>query len=262
MPNQDIPSASDVDQAVASTTLTSIRVIEELKENGPAGVSELASALDLAKGTVHKHLATLRTAGYVVKGDDSYRIGLVFLGIGSAVRARMQIYEEAYEPIRNLAEVTGETASVMIPENEYGVYLLRENTDDDLDTDLREGEQVPLHATAGGKAILAYTPPAEREAILDRRKSSAFTPETVTDRNELESELRMIQDKRLAHDRGEYEADTHCVAVPVTDADDTAIAAVTISGPADRMRLKSADADFSSIVGSTAASIQNRLARP
>lgn len=254
-----VPRADDVDGTVATTTLTSVRVVEALGHDGPTSVGDLAAELDLARGTVHKHLNTLRAAGYVVTEDDGYRLSLRFLGLGSAVRTRMEVYEEADEPIGDLAEATGETASVMIPEHGYGVYLLRTSSASGPETDLREGERVPLHATAGGKAVLAYMSEAERDEILARRGLPQLTDNTVTDRAELEAELRTVHDKRMAHDRGELQANRHCVAAPVTDGDDAAVAAVTVSGPADRMQRKSVDADFSSIVASTANSIRNRL---
>jgi len=259
MDTREIPPADGIDGTVATTALTTFRVVEALERDGPSGVSDLAAELDLAKGTVHKHLSTLQAVDYVVREGDTYRLGLGFLGLGSAVRARMEVYEVAYEPLQSLAGATEETASVMIPEHGYGVYLLRTNPEGDPWTDLREGERVPLHATAGGKAILAYMDSGQREAVLDRRGLPALTDNTTTDRAELEAELRTVHDKRMAHDRGELDPDRHCVAAPVTGGDDGAVAAVTVSGPAERMRRKSVDADFSSIVASTANSIRNRL---
>jgi DNA-binding IclR family transcriptional regulator len=173
----------------------------------------------------------------------------------------MPLYENAYEPIATLAEATDETVSLMIPEHGFGVYLLRESTADEPETELREGERVPLHATAAGKAILAYLPEAEREAILDERGLPALTDETITDRGELALELDEVHDKRMAHDRGELEPDRDCLAAPVTDGDDRAVGAISISGPSEQMRRKASDMDFSSILGSTANSVRNRLFR-
>lgn len=259
MDERTIPPAADVEGRVARTTVTSFRVIEALKGRDTAGVSELADELSLSKGAVHKHLTTLREVGYVVREAGEYRLSLGFLGLGARVRGRMDLYDVSRDPLENLAEATGEVASVMVREQGWGVYLSRVRSEDTDPATLREGERVPLTATAGGKAILAYVPDDERRRILDERGFRARTENTITDHRELRAELQTARDNRFAHDRGELEADRHCVAAPITDPDGAAVAAVTVSGPADRMTEKSVRLDFPSIVGSTATAIQNRL---
>lgn len=259
MDDRTIPPAEAVEGRVARTTVTSFRVVEALEDRGSAGVSELAAELSLSKGTVHKHLTTLRELEYVVGEDGEYRLSLGFLRLGTSVRGRMGLYEVSRDHLENLAEATGEVASVMIPEQGLGVYLSRVRSGETESVTIREGERVPLTATAGGKVILAYLPDDEREHVLDERGLPTLTENTITDRQELLAELRTAHDNRFAHDRGELEVDRHCVAAPITGPDGAAVAAVTVSGPAERMTEKSARLDFPSIVGSTATAIQNRL---
>ena len=260
MDSHPIPDPDEYEGRVAKTTVTSFRVIEALEAAGTAGVSELAEELSLGKATVHKHVSTLRRIGYVVREENGrYHLSLAFLGLGASVRARTDLYGEIHGPLRKLAEATGEVASVMVPEHDRGVYLARVTVGDHPPFEPREGEQVPLTATAGGKAILSYLPADERRRVLDERGLSALTEHTITDRETLRKELQGIRDKRIAYDRGELEPDRHCMAAPVTDGDDTAIAAVTVSGPAERMDAKAEQVDISSILGSTANAIRNRV---
>jgi DNA-binding IclR family transcriptional regulator len=98
-----------------------------------------------------------------------------------------------------------------------------------------------------------------REQIIEQYGLPALTDNTITDRDELETELQRVRNRREARDKGEYRADQHCVAVPILDADRNPLGAVSVSGPADRMAEKAMDTDFGSIVGSTANSIQGRL---
>ncbi|WP_135304633.1 IclR family transcriptional regulator [Haloarcula amylovorans] len=258
MARPTVPPADEMEGQIAQTTVTSFRVVEALEGRDPTGVSELAANLDMAKSTVHKHLSTLRQLGYVTRENRKYRLSLGFLGLGTSVRARMDLYQASYEPIETLAEATEEVASVMVPEHGRGVYLRRVTNEAEPPTDLYEGERVPLTATAGGKAILAYLPEDERNRLVDERLPE-FTENTITDRDALLEELQTVHDDRVARDRGEFDADRHCIAAPITDTNNVAIAAVTVSGPADRMREKSPTYDFSSIIGSTATSIRNRV---
>lgn len=257
----EIPEASTFDRQTAKTTVTTFRIIEALKRQSPARVSDLAAELDLAKGTVHKHLSTLKKVNYVVQENRQYRLSLRFIGLGTIVRTNLDVYRIAYESVEKLAEATGEVASIMIPERGYGVYVVRVSASGRPDIDIREGESVPLTATAGGKAILSYMAPEERDRIIDRHGLPDLTEQTITDPDELRDELRRVRNKRQAIDRGEYQPNQRCVATPITDEEGNPLAAVTVSGPSDRMSEKLADADFPSLVGSTADSIQSRLYR-
>ncbi|QSG09938.1 IclR family transcriptional regulator [Halapricum desulfuricans] len=261
MDTSSIPEASTFDRQTAKTTVTTFRIVEALKRQSRARVSELADELDLAKGTVHKHLSTLRKVNYVVQEDEQYRLSLRFMGLGTTVRSNLEIYQVAYRSVEKLAEATGEVASIMIPENGYGVYVLRVSAEGRPDIDIREGESVPLTATAGGKAILSYMSDEERGRIIERHGLPELTQNTITDPEELSDELRRVRNKRQAIDRGEYRADQRCVAAPITDFEGNPLGAVIVSGPSDRMSEKLVDADFPSLVGSTADSIQTRLGR-
>ncbi|MCU4718535.1 IclR family transcriptional regulator [Halapricum hydrolyticum] len=261
MDTSSIPEASTFDRQTAKTTVTTFRIVEALKRQSRARVSELADELDLAKGTVHKHLSTLRKVNYVVQEGKQYRLSLRFMGLGATVRSNLDIYQVAYRSVEKLAEATGEVASIMIPENGYGVYVLRVSAEGRPDIDIREGESVPLTATAGGKAILANMSAEEREQVISRHGLPELTENTITDPEELRDELRRVRNRRRAIDRGEYHPGQRCVAASITDLEGNPLGAVIVSGPSDRMNEKLADADFASLVGSTADSVQSRLYR-
>ncbi|MFB6189870.1 MAG: IclR family transcriptional regulator [Halapricum sp.] len=261
MGTSTIPPASEFERQTAKTSVTTFRLIEAMKGCDGAGVSALAEDLDLAKGTVHKHLTTLQKLNYVVKEDERYRLSLRFIGLGTSVRSNLDVYQIAYGPLETLADATGEVASLMVPEHGYGVYALRVSTEGRPDDRIQEGESVPLTATAGGKAMLSSMPAEERRRIVDQHGLPEMTDNTITDREELEEELRRIRDHQRAYDNREYHPDQRCVASPILDSEGSVIGAVTVSGPADRMTEKSKDADFTSLVGSTTDSIRSRMFR-
>ncbi|WP_207593037.1 IclR family transcriptional regulator domain-containing protein [Halomontanus rarus] len=238
-----------------TTVETNFRLLEALRKSEGAGVTELADELSLTKSTVHKHLTTLRKLGYIVKEGTTYRLGISLLGLGTAARSQLPFYETAKEPLEKLSDTTDEVATLVVPEHGYGVYAFREGPVDDRKTHRQAGARIPLHRTAGGKAILAYTPTEIRDRIF-RHRDVKFDSE---ERDTLARELQNIRDTRTAYDRGEYIDDWYCVAVPITDADRNAVGAVTVSGPADRMEGKLSRNDIPNLIGHTANSIQNRL---
>ncbi|WP_254546697.1 IclR family transcriptional regulator [Halomarina pelagica] len=255
----DVGDIPEQEGRTVEATRTSFRVIEALKRLDGAGVTELAGELDLAKGTVHKHLSTLHRLDYVVKDDGSYRLAVGLLGLGVAARSRLDVYGASQDALERLAETTGRVATLMVPEHGRGIYV-NQVVPADVDRVFQyEGERVPLHATAGGKAILAYTDEAVRERVFDHRGLDSLTEQTTTDRDELAAELQNVHDTRIAYDRGEYVEGEYCVASPITNEEGRAIAAVSVAGSAERMTETFARSDVPSFLGSTANSIRNRL---
>ena len=252
----DIPETGG--RSVAATK-TAFAIIEELERLGGAGVTELATELDLAKGTVHKHLSTLREIDYVYKREGTYRLSVGFLGLGVAARSELDVAGLVDRPLRKLVETTDETANLMVPEHGYGVYAKQVIPEGTEPPPAREGGRVPLHATAGGKSILAYLSREARERVFDYRDLDPMTENTITDRERLHAELQRVHDKRIAHDRGEHVAGWHCIARPITNDDGDPVGAISVTGPADRIREKVSSADIPSFLASTTDSIQSRF---
>lgn len=218
-----------------TATRTSFRILEELKRLDGAGVTDVASALDIPKSTAHNHLQTLLEEGYIVKDEQSYRIGLRFLEFGEYKRNRMQIYETADPEAATLAEETGEMVNVAVEEHGEGVYITRKKGKQAVNVDTYSGKRVKLHCTALGKAILAELPESRVEAILDRHGLPGRTENTITDREELMAELESVREQGYAYDREERILGLRCVAAPVV-VDGDVLAALSVSGPTTRIK--------------------------
>ncbi len=120
-----------------------------------------------------------------------------------------------------------------------------------------EFAKIPLHATAGGKAILAYLSEEEREMVIEEYGLPAVTEKTITDREALESELQSISDRRVAFDREECASGYQCVGSPIVDSSNRAIGAVSVTGSIQEMTGKRFEEDITGLVVSTAKSIEN-----
>ena len=247
------------DPYVATTTVTSFRIIEALERHRGATVPELVDELGLASGTVYKHLNTLRTLHYVTREGDEYRLGLGFLELGLTARAGTGLYEQTYDALVDLAESTGGATLLMVPEHGFGVYLTRVVPTELVESPHQEGERVHLHATAGGKAILAHQSDEALDSWLEDRPLPAVTEHTITDAARLRAELRSVRDRRTAYSRGEGFAGWHAVAVPITGADDEVIGAVSVVKPTDDSGEPVDLSEARNILGSVAGSIESKL---
>ena len=213
-----------------------LRILEALRELDGARVTELAEYLDTSKGTVHHHLSTLREFQYVTKNGDTYELGLHLFELGEYTRRGTDVYEVAKPEVDELAEEVGEMANLMIEDHGMGVYLYIARGENAVNLDTKIGTRQYLHTSALGKSILANMPDEESESVLDEYGLPAETPNTVTDRAELEGELEAIRDRGVAFDGEERAEGIRCVAAPITDQRGSLIGAVSVSGPSSRLK--------------------------
>jgi DNA-binding IclR family transcriptional regulator len=225
----------DRENTPVASVQTVLSVVEYLEAAGPAGVTEIADAVDSSKSTVHNHLTTLREDGYVVNEDGRYRLGLRFLGIGESTRLRTDLYEIARPQVEQLVEGTDLVGNLAVEERGTGYYLYRSRGSDDVRFSTRAGETHDLHCSATGKSLLAFLPPERLESVVDSLDLRRHTDHTITDRSELRRELEGVRDRGLAFDEEEYGRGLRCVGVPVFGVDDHVVGAVSLSGPAAEM---------------------------
>jgi DNA-binding IclR family transcriptional regulator len=214
---------------------TSLRIINTLAAREGGGVTEIASALDIAVSTVHNHLSTLKRNGYVVKDGDTYQISFEFLEHGGRIRSNMELFKKGRSKADNLAEETGELVNLMIEENGYGVHIYLTKGGDAITFDSYAGKRSYLHYNALGKAILAQYSREQAERIIDRHGLPKQTPNTVTTKDELFDTLETIQEQGYALDNEERLEGLRCVAAPIT-SDESVLGSISVSGPASRIK--------------------------
>jgi DNA-binding IclR family transcriptional regulator len=97
------------------------------------------------------------------------------------------------------------------------------------------GTRLPLHTAAPAKALLAWLPEAEREALIARIEFQRFTTTTITSASGYKRELKEVRKQGYATDRSEQLSGIHCVAAPVFGRHGYPVGAVWTTGPADRI---------------------------
>lgn len=210
-------------------------IIEILLEKKGATVAEVSAEMNLARSTVYDYLCTLQELRYVVKNDDAtYRPSTKFLNVGEMVRSQMELSNVVTPELDDLADVTGEHASLMIEEHGRGVLLTTVRGDKAVDVDTHNGMQVDIHTAAPGKAILAYLPESRVLEIIDEHGLDQHTDNTITDRDELFAELEDIRERKVAFDREERIVGMRSVAVPILDRDDAVQGSISVYGPTNR----------------------------
>jgi DNA-binding IclR family transcriptional regulator len=234
---------------------TSLDIIGLLREREGAGVTEIAEELELSKGTVHGHIATLAENEYIVKNDNEYRLSLRHLELGETVKDRLQIYDVVSEELDDLAEECGELAQFAMEEHGKAVYIYKASGNNAVQTASSAGRREYMHCISLGKAMMAHMDRERVESIIDRHGLPEYTKNTITSRDELFDELATIAERGYAFDRQEKIMGLRCVAAPVTTNDEI-IGAISISGPASRFEGERYEEDLPSMVTRSANVIE------
>jgi IclR family acetate operon transcriptional repressor len=197
---------------------------------GPRGVNELARALGAHASTVSRLLGTLAEAGLVEREPASgrYRLGLRLARWGSAAIAGRGLRELARPLLVELAELTGETSTLSLAAGTEAVTADHVASSQSVLSQARVGRASVGHATAVGKVLLAFRPDAL--AALPG-ELHAFTEQTITDREALERELRLVRARGYGEASGEREHGLHAIAVPVLDGEGGLAAVLGVQGP-------------------------------
>ena len=228
---------STSDRDTLSTLERGFEVVSLLMREDGARVTEVADELDIAPSTAHKYLATLHDERFVVKEGDEYQVGMRFLTVGGYAKHRNPAYEIAAQKIRSLADQTGERAQFVVAEHGRAIYtetIVLEPTA--VMTDRRNGRVRYLHSSAAGKAILAQYSREKVRDVIDRWGLPAETENTITDPEALFSELDRIETDDVAFNDEESIDGLRSVGAAVTTADDEVIGAISVSGPANRLK--------------------------
>lgn len=226
-------SASPIDKPVTGTQSIDraadllLRIIDA---DAPVTLTELVSATGLAKGTTSRILSALERAGLIERADrGGFRPGSVLNNYAISGGAYAALIETSTPAMERVAEITGETVNLAVPAPRglnsiaqvTGTYLL--GSHDWI------GRYVPLHASASGKILLAHGAAPIADVL------EAMTEATITDRGELERELRTVRDRGYAVIRNELEPGLVAVAVAVR-LGGPVVAALSVTGPNERMR--------------------------
>ncbi len=205
-----------------------IRVLTALQGSRRLALSELAARLDLPPSTVHGLVRTLMAHGLVVqeRGSTRYQLGPAVLRLGNVYLDTIELRSKAAPWAEDLARRTGFAVrtGVLLLDN---VVIIHHEPRPDGSRQMPEvGIEIPAHASALGKAILAF----EGEPAGPLR---SMTGETITSLPELAAELRAVRGTGVALEQEEALLGECSVAAPVFDATAGAVGALGIVVPAN-----------------------------
>ncbi|GAB3479230.1 IclR family transcriptional regulator [Amycolatopsis cihanbeyliensis] len=203
--------------------------------SGRLGVGEIASSLELAKGTAHGILRTLQAVGFVEQdpATGKYQLGAALLHLGTSYLDVNELRSRAINWADALASRSGEAVRIgAVAEGSVLVVHHVFRPDDTLQT-LDVGTLLPLHATALGKVLLAYD--TDLAATVQRGALESFTRRTIGGTQALARVLAEVRDAGWAAEVEESMPGEAGIAAPIRSYGGLVVGAIGVSGAVERI---------------------------
>ncbi len=230
--------SQEPDQAVTAVPATMVerafQVLDLLMvANEGMGLSELARALKMGKGSMHRLLKALEHCGAIMQDEEHiFVLGPRIYKLAAFVRGT-GLRRLALPAMQRLVSSIGETVFLGRVEQEHvhiletveagGEYLYPH-------VSVPRGTRVPFISAATGRLVLASWSAEQRRHWLQKHELPRFTEASITDSEQFLKEVEKTATTGLAIDHGEYLAGVNAIGVPITGPQNALIAVLCVLG--------------------------------
>ncbi|WP_291518183.1 IclR family transcriptional regulator C-terminal domain-containing protein [Acidovorax sp.] len=197
-------------------------------------LSEVAAQTGLTRAGARRILLTLQTLGYVESDGRLFRLTPRILDLGFAYLSSLPIWNLAEPVMEDLVEEVRESSSAAVLDGLDIVYVLRVPTHKIMRTSLGVGSRLPACWTSMGRMLLAGLPDDALRERLQHHPMERFTEHTTTDVEALIAHIRQARQQGWCLVNQELEEGLISVAAPLTNRSGQTVAALNISGQANR----------------------------
>jgi len=223
-------------------------------------LSEVAGRAQLTRAGARRILLTLQTLGYVQSDGKLFRLTPRILDLGFAYLSSLPLWNLAEPVMEELVGQIKESCSAAVLDGTDIVYVLRVPTHKIMSISLGVGSRLPAYCTSMGRMLLSALTPEAMMKVLQTSERTVRTRYTVTDVDELAVKIAQVRQQGWALVDQELEEGLVSMAAPVTDRAGQTIAAINISGQANRTSAKVMQETMLPLLLTAAQSISTRLA--
>lgn len=194
-------------------------------------ITDISERMGLHKSTVHSLLKTLQVHGYIDQNAENgkYKLGMKLFERGNFVLQGLDIRQIAKKYLLDLSSITGQTTHLVLLDGKEGVYIDKVEGPQAVILYSRIGRRIPVHSSAVGKALVAFSREDEIQRILKDYIYVTHTDRTIRSEQEFLDELANVRKVGHAMDTEENEPGVRCVAVPIFDHKGQPAAAISLS---------------------------------
>jgi DNA-binding IclR family transcriptional regulator len=215
-----------------------VRVLEAFQGQREVGLAELATRTRLVKSSVFRILFTFERLGYVQKlNGGRYSVTSRLSRLAGDHTAGSNLSSLAAPLMAQLLRRFQETINLGVLDGGEVLYIHVLECSHPFRLAAHAGMRSPLHSTALGKCLLSRLSRPEVEAILKANPPRKLTPRTITEMSPFFKELDRVRTRGYAVDGGEDSQGARCIGAPILDPQGHVCAAISLSGPAMRVKL-------------------------
>ena len=238
-----------------------LEVFELLAKN-PDGLTlpDISKISSYSKSSIFRILCTLEDCGYVAKNRDerTFRMSRKLAALGYAAFGESNIVEKSMDILRRMRDKLGETAMLGTMLDDACVMIEQSPGTQPFKFLGEIGMRIAFHASAPGKAMLAFLPKDEADRKIKKIKFQKYNKNTIVEKRAFLAELQRVKECGYAFDKGEEIEGVNCVGAPILDAHGYPVAAIWITGPRERIKTEQLD-EVGRVVKSFADQISARL---
>jgi DNA-binding IclR family transcriptional regulator len=203
----------------------------------PVNLKHLAGETRLHPSTAHRILSVMVDNRLVDRIEPgTYRLGIRLLELGSLVKSRISVRQEALPHMQQLQQDLGETINLSVRHDDEVVYIERTAGNNSMMRVVQIiGARAPLHITAVGKIFLSEDGPDKCGEYARRTGLPRFTENTLTDADTLAREIEKIRRQGYAVDDEEAEKGVSCIGAGIFNDEGRLVAGLSVSAPSDRL---------------------------
>ncbi len=226
------------------------------------GVRELGQALHMSPASAHRLLTMLARHGLVQRNPQfgQYQVGTEFLRLALKLSSHFGIRNVGIPVMQALVAKCNETAFLGLYDafRKEVMFVAAVNSSHPLRYVVELNEWFPVYAGASGLSILAFLPPEERQAVIERTGLVPLTKNTITDPALLEAELARVRGRGYAISFGHRNLGAVAIAAPIWGSDGRVIGDLALSIPEARFE-PSMEPELASLVVDHASRISDKL---
>lgn len=216
-----------------------LEVIRSFSAQAPRQtLSEVAERTGLTRAGARRILLTLQTLGYVESDGKLFRLTARMLDLGFAYLSSLPIWNLAEPTMETLVAEVKESCSAAVLDGTDIVYVMRVSTHKIMSIGLGVGSRLPTYCTSLGRMLLSALPTDQMMQVLQSTERTARTRYTLTDVNELATKIAQVRKQGWSLVNQELEEGLVSIAAPITDRSGQTVAALNISGQANRTSAK------------------------
>jgi IclR family pca regulon transcriptional regulator len=233
------PAAPTPGDSYVQSFARGLQVIRSFSERAPRQtLSEVAAATGLTRAGARRILLTLQTLGYVDFDGKLFALTPRILDLGFAYLSSMPIWNRAEPVMEALVQQVQESCSAAVLDDTDIVYVMRVSTHKIMRISLGVGSRLPAWCTSMGRLLLADLDDEALRARLEASNVEPLTRHTLTDIDTLVAKVLQARRQRWCLVNQELEEGLISIAAPIVDRGGRMVAALNISGQANRTSAK------------------------